>query len=84
MSTTLRNSARGLALATTLTTGKASACAVCFGDPSSLQTQGVNMAMLTLLGVTGVVQVAFAASFIAFWRRAKRLEREGLEEVGEA
>lgn len=42
------------------------------------------MAMLTLLGVTGVVQVAFAAAFIAFWRRAKRLEREGFEEVAEA
>ena len=84
MSTTLRNSVRGLVLAATVTAGKASACAVCFGDPSSLQTQGVNMAMLTLLGVTGVVQIAFAAAFIVFWRRAKRIEREGLEEVAEA
>ena len=42
------------------------------------------MAMLTLLGVTGVVQIAFAAAFIVFWRRAKRIEREGLEEVAEA
>ena len=83
MSTTLRSIVPGLALALTVTAGKASACAVCFGDPSSLQTQGVNMAMLTLLGVTGVVQVAFAAAFIAFWRRSKRIGHEGFEEVGE-
>lgn len=34
---------------------RAHACATCFGEASSAQTHGMNMAIATLLGVTGLV-----------------------------
>lgn len=52
------------------------ACSVCLGDPSSEQIQGMNMAILSLMGVTATVLggVAFFAAML--WRRAALLERE--------
>ena len=50
----------------------ATACATCFGDPDSAATQGLNNAILVLLGVVGVVQGGFIALFVGFWRRARR------------
>ena len=38
------------------------ACATCFGDPNSKATQGMNMAIIALLTVTGGV----LSSFISF------------------
>ena len=48
------------------------ACAVCYGDPSSSQTQGMNMAIATMLGVTAVVLGAVGATFAYFARRARQ------------
>ena len=53
----------------------ASACAVCFGDPDSLMTAGVNNGILVLLGCIAFVQVGFGALFWSFRNRARRLER---------
>lgn len=50
----------------------ASACAVCFGDPSSALTKGMNNGILVLLGVVGLVQCGFVALFWTLWRRARR------------
>jgi integral membrane sensor domain MASE1 len=50
------------------------ACATCYGDPNSSQTQGMNLAILTMLGVTAVVLGSFAALFIVLSRRARRAE----------
>ncbi len=50
------------------------ACSVCFGDPNSSMTQGVQAGMLVLLGVIGVVLTALAALMIFWMRRAARLE----------
>ena len=57
----------------------AAACATCFGAPDSALTKGMNGAIMTLLGVIGVVQIGFVAMFASFVRRAKRLRerREG-------
>ncbi len=50
------------------------ACSVCFGDPNSQMTQGVQAGVLVLLGVVGVV-LAGIASLLIFWmRRAAHLE----------
>lgn len=54
----------------------ASACAVCFGDPDSAMTAGVNNGILVLLACVGVVQIGFVALFWSFRSRAKRLERQ--------
>jgi hypothetical protein len=48
------------------------ACAVCFGDPNSAQTKGVNSAVLGMIGVTTVVLSGFIALIIAINLRARR------------
>jgi heme/copper-type cytochrome/quinol oxidase subunit 2 len=67
------------------------ACATCFGAPDSAQTQGANMAIFTLLGVTGVVLGGFAWMIVYLVRRARRYQEaeeiisqipKGLPEVG--
>lgn len=54
----------------------AHACAVCFGAADSTQTAGMNMAMLTLLGVTGTIFCGIGACILTFRRRVLAIERE--------
>lgn len=56
------------------------ACPVCFGALDDPATNGMNMAIVTLLGVTGSV----LAGFISFFLRLKRLARRTPPEGGEA
>jgi hypothetical protein len=53
----------------------ASACPLCYGDPDSQETQGMNMAIISLLGITGAVLSGFAAFFVFLRRRARSLNR---------
>lgn len=63
---------------------EAFACAVCFGDPTSPQTAGLNMAILTLMGITGTMLSGIAVCGFVFWRRAVAFEREqGAQAAGE-
>ncbi len=48
------------------------ACATCYGAKDAAQTQGMNLAILTLLAVTGVVLAGFALFLITLARRARR------------
>jgi hypothetical protein len=48
------------------------ACAVCYGAPDAAQTRGMNMGILTMLGVTGIVLGGFGGMIIHFARRARR------------
>ena len=48
------------------------ACAVCYGDPSSAQTHGANLAIFTMLGVTGLVLTGCASFMVTLARRARR------------
>ena len=50
----------------------AAACAVCYGDPNSLLTKGMNNGILALLGIVGAVQVGFVAFFWTIWKRSRR------------
>ena len=54
------------------------ACPVCFGASDAPAAQGMNMAILVLLGVTGGVLAGFIA-FIVYLARRARLYREGGE-----
>jgi len=54
----------------------AAACATCFGDPAAPQTQGMNNAILMLLGVVGVVYIGVGKLFWDFRKRSKRLEEQ--------
>ncbi len=50
------------------------ACSVCYGDPNSPMTKGVEAGVLVLLGVVGGV-LMLVASLLLFWvRRAANLE----------
>lgn len=55
-------------------------CPVCFGALDDPATNGMNVAIFTLLGVTGSV----LAGFIAFFLRLKRLARAARIGGGEA
>jgi len=48
------------------------ACATCFGDPNSTAAQGMNKAILTLLGVTGGVLGGVVTSIFTLKNRAKK------------
>ncbi len=52
------------------------ACPVCFGDPNTPTSKGMNSAILFLLTIVGFVQIGFVALFWSFWRRAKALRRK--------
>lgn len=54
----------------------ADACAVCYGDPDSTMSQGMNNGILALLGVVGFVQLGLVAMFAAIWTRTRRLRRQ--------
>lgn len=81
---TFERSVRTLLLvlaAVTLLPGAAWACPVCFGAAEGPMIDGMNLAILALLGVTGAVLGSFIAFFVYLARRA-RMVREA-EQWGE-
>jgi len=56
--------------------GIAAACATCFGDPQAPVTQGMNNAILMLLGVVGLVYVGIGKLFWDFRKRSKKLQQQ--------
>ena len=52
------------------------ACSVCMGDPNSGQVQGMNMSILSLMGVTGRVLAGVGLFAAMLWRRSIALEGE--------
>ena len=53
----------------------AQACATCFGDPSAPAAQGMNWAILTLLGVTGGVLGAVIGTIISIAKKTKKFQQ---------
>lgn len=49
------------------------ACPSCYGAADGPMIQGMNMAILTMLGITGVVLAAISSFFVMMRRRIKRL-----------
>ena len=74
----MRGSIRILAAAATvaLLPRMAWACSVCLGDPSSGQVQGMNVAILSLMGITAAVLGGIVLFVAMLWRRAVALESE--------
>jgi hypothetical protein len=48
------------------------ACATCFGDPNAAATQGMNKAILSMLGITGGVLGGVGSSIVILNNRAKK------------
>ena len=49
------------------------ACATCYGDPNSSAGKGMDMAIITLLGVIGPVLIAIAVGIISIGLKSKKL-----------
>ena len=49
------------------------ACATCFGDPNSNAGKGMDMAIITLLGIIGPILFAIAIGIISIGIKSKRL-----------
>jgi hypothetical protein len=54
----------------------AAACATCYGAADSPMTQGMNNAILTLIGVVGLVYVGIGKVILDFRRRARKLSQK--------
>lgn len=52
------------------------ACPVCFGATDSPVAQGINLAILALLGITGAVLGSFVAFFIYLAKRARQVREQ--------
>jgi hypothetical protein len=55
------------------------ACPNCYGDPESALTDGMNMAIISLLGVTGGVLGGFIGFFLFLRRRFRLLNQRPIE-----
>jgi|TARA_B100001093_G_C26217967_1_gene754847 hypothetical protein len=53
----------------------ASACSTCFGDPNSDAGKGMDMAIITLLGVIGPLLFAIIIGIISIGMKSKRMNQ---------
>ena len=51
------------------------ACATCFGDPTAPASQGMNWAIITLLGVTGGVLGGIISTIISIGKKNKNFQQ---------
>ena len=51
----------------------ANACATCFGDPNSNAAKGMDMAIITLLGIIGPLLFAIVIGIISIGLKSKRM-----------
>ena len=52
-----------------------SACATCYGDPDSSAGKGMDMAIITLLGVIGPVLIAIVVGIISIGKKKKKINK---------
>ena len=54
------------------------ACSTCYGDPNSNAGKGMDMAIITLLGVITPLLIAIAAGIISIGLKSKKINRSTL------
>ena len=59
----------------TLTPDNLFGCATCFGDPSAPAAQGMNWAIITLLGVTGGVLGGVIHTIMTIRKKTKKFNQ---------
>jgi len=52
------------------------ACSTCYGDPNSEAAKGMDMAIITLLGVIGPVLIAIAAGIVSIGLKSKKMQQD--------
>ena len=62
----------GIAIAVALLPEVGYACATCFGNPNAAATQGMNNAIIAMLGITGGVLGGFGSSIFVLRHRARK------------
>tara|TARA_B100001996_G_C18582151_1_gene562665 strand:- start:342 stop:515 length:174 start_codon:yes stop_codon:yes gene_type:complete len=55
------------------------ACATCYGDPNSDAGKGMDMAIITLLGIIGPILLAIAAGIISIGLKSKKHNQNLIE-----
>ena len=56
------------------------ACSTCYGDPNSNAGKGMDMAIITLLGVIAPLLIAIAAGIISIGLKSKRINQNTLND----
>ena len=49
------------------------ACAACYGDPSSSAGKGMDMAIITLLGIIGPILIAIFIGIVSIGLKSKKI-----------
>ena len=52
-----------------------SACSTCYGDPNSDAGRGMDMAIITLLGIIGPLLIAIIIGIISFGMKSRKLNQ---------
>ena len=55
------------------------ACSTCYGDPNSNAGKGMDMAIITLLGVITPLLIAIAAGIISIGLKSRRINQNTVE-----
>lgn len=55
------------------------ACATCFGDPNSSAGKGMDMAIITLLGVISPILFAIAVGIVSIGLRSKKINQKSIK-----
>ncbi len=75
----LRGTLFAALLSVTVWTSKASACAVCFGDPNSAMAKGAVAGVAVLVGIVAGVLLMIAGIGVCWMIRGRRLARQAGE-----
>ena len=55
------------------------ACSTCYGDPNSNAGKGMDMAIITLLGVITPLLIAIAAGIISIGLKSRRINQNTID-----
>ena len=55
------------------------ACSTCYGDPNSDAGKGMDMAIITLLGVISPLLIAIAAGIISIGLKSKKINQKSVD-----
>ena len=56
-----------------------SACSTCYGDPNSNAGKGMDMAIITLLGVITPLLIAIAAGIISIGLKSRKINQNTID-----
>ena len=67
---------QGIIVSLILSSNLIFACATCFGDPNSSAGKGMDMAIITLLGIISPILLAIAAGIVSIGLKSKKMNQD--------